>query len=254
MFPLAPGIFLKGKQCELDFPVYVAWAAGSQETRLGVRLCSLLALKPCPNCLNSGSNRYCNYINYANIPNWFLKLSSLIDSGRALLRQSHFHWKSMWQILVFPGFENKANDYLSPLSRSQWNHLCDLILTWADSTPIFLTQQERKVFGWLLWLGRSYWWDACTLSDGSGNSTADTQSSRSGRDFQPLISVKFVRSQPPHIFCIWWLCQGSHDIFWWSELRLNPDTIMTVWMVSWWAILLPFSYWKGGGGPLLNVV
>lgn len=23
MFPLAPGIFLKGKQCKLDFPVYV---------------------------------------------------------------------------------------------------------------------------------------------------------------------------------------------------------------------------------------
>lgn len=160
----------------------------------------------------------------------------------------------MWQVLVFPGFENKANGYLSPLSCSQWSHLCDLILAWADSTPIFLTQSEGKVFGSLLWLGRSYWCDACTLSDGWGNSTGDTQSSSSGRDFQPLISVKFTRSQPPYIFCIWWLCQGSHGMFWRSELCSNPDIIVTVRVVNWWTIRLPFSYWKGGWGLLLNVV
>lgn len=160
----------------------------------------------------------------------------------------------MWQVLVFSGFENKANDYLSPLSCSQRSHVCDSILAWADSTPIFLTHREGKVFGSLLWLGRSYWCDACTLSDGSGNSTADTQSSSSGRDFQSLISGKFVRSQPPYMFCIWWLCQGFHGILWGSELHLNPDTLTTAGVLNWWTIWLPSSYWRGGWGPLLNVM
>lgn len=46
-----------------------AWTGYSQQKGLGIGLYFLLVLELHPNCFNSESSRYCNYINWVNIPN-----------------------------------------------------------------------------------------------------------------------------------------------------------------------------------------